>query len=75
MGVSIRTLVDRRLHNGGAERYGRILGDGEIELGKVNEPWGFAVMDLPGMDEIIAVCKRYAEILGGTLEIDVRLVE
>lgn len=146
-----------------AERYGRILGDGEIELGKVNEPWdigimpappnpplqillidkadaateaggrpaetraaigqlkdemtqagvlvrslnlqpsstgkrllfkqnvlhvidgpfseskeligGFAVMDVSGMDEIFEICKRYAEILGGTLEVDVRLVE
>ena len=148
---------------GWAERYGKILGDGELELGKVNEPWdiglmpppenpplqmlliekadqateaggrspqqkaalsrlktemtkagvlvrslglqpsakakrlvftnndlrvidgpfveskeligGFAVMELSGMDEAIAMCRRYAEILGGTLEIDVRLVE
>jgi hypothetical protein len=148
---------------GWAERYGKILGDGEIELGKVNEPWdiglmpapenpplqilmiekadqategggrspqqkaalsrlktemtnagvlvrslklqpsskgkrltftnndlraidgpfieskeligGFAVMELSGMDEAIAMCRRYAEILGGTLEMDVRLVE
>jgi hypothetical protein len=148
---------------GWAERYGKILGDGEIELGKVNEPWdiglvpppdnpplqilliekadrateaggrspkqkadltrlktemtkagvlvrtlqlkpsatakrliftnndlrvfdgpfaeskellgGFAVMDLSGMDEAVTVCRRYAEILGGTLEIDVRLVD
>jgi hypothetical protein len=147
---------------GWAERYGKILGDGEIELGKVNEPWdiglmpapenpplqflliekadqaseagtrsskqkgeltrlrtemtkagvlvrsiqlapsanakrlvltnndlrvidgpfteskeligGFAVMEVPGMDEAIAMCRRYGEILGGTLEIDVRLV-
>jgi hypothetical protein len=131
-----------------AKRYGTILGDGEIELGKVNELWdigimppppnpplqillidkadaateatgrtaektaaiaalkdemtqagvlvrtqnvlqvidgpfseskeligGFAVMDLSGMDEILEICKRYAEILGGTLEVDVRLVE
>jgi hypothetical protein len=36
---------------------------------------GFAVMDLSGMDEAIAMCRRYAEILGGTLEIDVRSVE
>ena len=146
---------------GWAERYGKILGDGELEIGKVNEPWdigmapapenpplqmlliekadaategagrspqqkaaisrlktemtkagvlvrslrlqasakgkrlvftrndlrvidgpfveskeligGFAVMELPGMDETIAMCRRYAEILGGTpLEIDVR---
>ena len=148
---------------GWAERYGKILGDGEIELGKVNEPWdiglmpapenpplqfllvdkadkdteaggrstkqkadlsrlktemakagvlqrehalapsskakrlvfdkndlvvvdgpfteskellgGFSVMELPGFDEVIALSRRYAEILGGTLEIDVRLVE
>jgi len=148
---------------GWAERYGKILGNGELELGKVNEPWdiglmpapenpplqflliekadlateagarspkqkaeltrlktemtkagvlvkslqlkpsanakrlvfthhdlrvldgpfaeskellgGFAVMDLSGMDEAIEVCRRYAEILGGTLEIDLRLVD
>ncbi|HVX96172.1 MAG TPA: YciI family protein [Polyangia bacterium] len=148
---------------GWAERYGKILGDGELELGKVNEPWdiglmpepenpplqmllidkadaateaggrstkqkaeltrlktemekagvlvralqlqpsakakrlmftnndlrvvdgpfteskellgGFAVMEMSGMDEAIAMCRRYAEILGGTLEIDVRLVD
>jgi len=145
---------------GWAERYGKILGDGEIELGPVNEPWdlgmmpkpadpplrvlllekadedrvrtakqkaditrlktamtkagvlstnlelkpsptakrlvftnhqlrvhdgpfseskeligGFAVLELPSMDDAIAMCKRYAEILGGTLEIDVRIVD
>mgnify|MGYP000928182943 CR=1 FL=1 len=148
---------------GWAERYGKILGDGELELGKVNEPWdiglmpvpenpplqmllidkadkasessgrsakqkaditrlknemtkagvlvrtlalqpsskakrlvftnnvvrvidgpfaeskellgGFAVMEMPNFEETIAMCKRYAEILGGTLEIDVRLVD
>jgi hypothetical protein len=148
---------------GWAERYGKILGDGEIELGKLNEPWdigvmpapenpplqvlliekadrateaggrdpqqkaalsrlktemtkagvlvrslrlrpsaqgkrlvftnndlrvtdgpfaeskeligGFAVMDLADMDEAIALCRAYAEILGGTLEIDVRVVD
>jgi len=148
---------------GWAERYGKILGDGEIELGKVNEPWdiglmpppdnpplqmllvekadqateaggrspqqkaalsrletemtkagvlvralrlhpsakgkrlvftrndlraidgpfaeskeligGFAVMELSGMDEAIELCRRYAQILGGTLEIDLRLVD
>jgi hypothetical protein len=144
---------------GWAERYGKILGTGEIELGKVNEPWdiglmpapenpplqllliekadesatrttkqkadltrlqtemtkagvlvrathlqpstkakrlefinndlrvidgpfseskelvgGFAVLELSGFDEAIAVCQRYAAILGGTLEIDVRLL-
>ena len=148
---------------GWAERYGKILGDGELEVGKVNEPWdiglmpppenpplqmlliekadriteaggrspkqkaelsrlktemtkagvlvrslklkpsatakrlvftnndlrvldgpfteskellgGFAVMELPDMDGAIDMCRRYAEILGGTLEIDVRLVD
>jgi hypothetical protein len=145
------------------ERYGKILGDGELELGKVNEPWdiglmpapenpplqillidkadaateaggrspkqkaeltrlktemtkagvlvrsmqlqssakakrlvftnndlrmldgpfseskeligGFAVMELAGTDEAIALCRTYAEILGGTLEIDLRVVD
>ena len=148
---------------GWAERYGKILGDGELELGKVNEPWdiglmpppenpplqmllidkadqateaggrslkqkaeltrlktemtkagvliralklkpsttakrlvfsnndlrvldgpfteskellgGFAVMELSDMDDAIELSRRYAEILGGTLEIDVRLVD
>ena len=148
---------------GWAERYGKILGDGEIELGKVNEPWdiglmpppenpplqilliekadqategagrspqqkaaisrlktemtkagvlvsslrlqssakakrlafsnnnlrvvdgpfveskeligGFAVLELTGMDEAIALSRRYAEILGGTLEIDARVID
>ena len=148
---------------GWAERYGKILGDVDLELGKVNEPWdlglmpapenpplqmlliekadrttegggrtaqqkgalsrletemtqagvlvrairlqpsakarrlvftnnnmratdgpfaeskelvgGFAVMELSGMDEAIALSCRYAEILGGTLEIDLRLVD
>jgi hypothetical protein len=148
---------------GWAERYGKILVNGEIELGKVNEPWdiglmpppenpplqflliekadeatetdtrspkqksdltrlktemskagvlvkslqlkpsakakrlvftrndlrvidgpfteskellgGFAVLELSDMDEAIAMCRRYAEILGGTLEIDVRLLD
>jgi hypothetical protein len=147
---------------GWAERYGKILGDGELELGKVNEPWdiglmpapenpplqmlliekadqaseagarsskqktdltrlrtemtkagvlvratelepssrakrlvfknndlrtldgpfseskeligGFAVLDLAGFDEAIAMCRRYAEILNGTLQIDLRVV-
>lgn len=148
---------------GWAERYAKVLGDCEIELGKVNEPWdigvmpapdnpplhilliekadatteaggrtskqkaeltrlktemtkagvlvrsmrlessarakrlvftnndlrvidgpfaeskellgGFAVMELSGMDEAVELCRGYASILGGTLEIDVRLVE
>lgn len=148
---------------GWAERYGAILGDGEIEVGKVNEPWdiglmpapenpplqvllvdkadqateaggrkaatkaalsrleqemtdagvlvktirlqpsskakrlvftnnqlrttdgpfaeskeligGFAVMELSSMDDAVDMCRRYAEILGGTLEIDIRLVD
>jgi hypothetical protein len=145
---------------GWAERYGKILGDGELELGKINEPWdlglvpepedaplqfllvdkadrdsegagrstqvktalsrletemtkagvlqrgyglepsrrgkrlhfannvlrvvdgpfteakemigGFVIMNLPSIDDVIALSRRYAEILGGTLEMDVR---
>ncbi|NVB77448.1 MAG: hypothetical protein HOV81_03555 [Kofleriaceae bacterium] len=145
---------------GWAERYGKILGNGEIELGKVNEPWdiglmpapenpplqillidkadaasegagrspqqkaalsrlktemtkagvlvkeialkpssrgkrlyftnnnlrvvdgpfseskeligGFSVMEMANIDECIELTRRYAEILGGTLEIDIR---
>ncbi len=159
-------LLKVRTHEealGWAERYGKILGDGELELGKVNEPWdiglmpapespplqvlliekadqvtessgrspkqkaaltrlknemseagvlvhsyallpssrakrlcftknelrvidgpfaeskeligGFSVMELSGFDEAIELCRRYAEILGGTLEIDARLVD
>lgn len=146
---------------GWAERYGKILGEGEIELGKVNEPWdlglmpapanpplqmlliekelsataakttkqkadltrlktemtkagvllreialqssttakrlfftnndlravdgpfaeskeligGFAVMEMPTMDAAIQMCRDYAAILGGNLEIDVRVVD
>jgi hypothetical protein len=36
---------------------------------------GFAVLELPGIDDVIEQCRRYAAILGGTLEIDVRLVD
>src|SRR3954471_12944410 len=32
---------------GWAERYGKILGDGEIELGKVNEAWDIGLMPEP----------------------------
>jgi hypothetical protein len=148
---------------GWAERYGKILGDGELELGKINEPWdigmmpapenpplqmlliekadqasegpgrssqqkaalsrlktemtkagvllrslrlqpssrgkrlrftnneltvsdgpfaeskeligGFAVLELSGFDEAIEMCRSYARILGGTLEVDLRLVD
>ena len=158
--LKVRTH-DEALH--WAERYGKILGDGELELGKVNEPWdiglmpppanpplqmlliekadptteaggrspqqkaaltrlqaemttagvlvrvhrlkpssqgkrlrfsnnnlrvidgpfaeskeligGFAVLELPGIEDVVAACKPYARILGGTLEIDIRGVE
>ena len=33
---------------------------------------GFAVLELSGIDEAIALSRRYAAILGGTLEIDIR---
>lgn len=148
---------------GWAERYGKILGDGEIELGKITEPWdlglmpepedaplhillvdkadaasestgrtpqqkaaisrlktemtkagvllrahhlkpsstakrlfftnnnlrvvdgpfaeskemigGFAILDLDSVDEAIAVSREYTAILGGTIEIDLRIVD
>jgi len=148
---------------GWSERYGKVPGDGELELGKVNEPWdiglmpapespplqflliekadaeteaggrsaqkkaeltrlknemakagvlvksvtlkpsktakrltftnnalrmidgpfaeskelvgGYAILDLSGIDEALELCRSYAAILGGTLEIDVRLVD
>jgi hypothetical protein len=156
-------VANREQGIGWAERYGKILGDCDIELGKVNEPWdiglmpapenpplqllliekadrvtegggrtakqkaeltrletemtkagvlqrsrslapsarakrlnfrnndlvvtdgpftetkeligGFAVLDLADFDEAIAISRPYAEILGGTLEIDIRIVE
>ena len=33
---------------------------------------GFAVLELSGMEEAVALCRPYAAILGGTLEIDIR---
>ncbi len=148
---------------GWAQRYGKILGDGEIELGPVTEPWdlgvmprpadpplrvlllekadaaseagtrsakqkaeltrlrtemtkagvlttaerlqpsasgkrlvftnnalrvhdgpfaeskeligGFSLLRLPSIDVAVEECRRYAEILGGTLEIEIRLLE
>jgi hypothetical protein len=36
---------------------------------------GFAVMELSGMDEAIAIAKRYAALMGGTLEVDLRPVD
>lgn len=155
--VLLLEVPSREVAIGWAERYGKILGDGEIELGKVNEPWdigvmpvpenpplhmlliekeeadrsskqkaeltrlrtemtkagvlvrtvhlassakakrltfknndlrvtdgpfaetkeligGFAVMEMADMDEAIAMSRRYAAILGGTLEIDIREV-
>src|SRR6186713_1250462 len=32
---------------GWAERYGKILGDGELEVGKINEPWDIGMMPAP----------------------------
>jgi hypothetical protein len=33
---------------------------------------GFAIMSFDTIDEVVELSKKYAEILGGTLEIDVR---
>jgi len=159
----VLTVKTRDEAIGWGERYGKILGDGEIELGKVTEPWdlglmpepegaplrfllidkadaasegagrsvqtksaitrlktemtkagvldkalslqpsrsgkrlfftnhalsvidgpfaeskemigGYALMKLDNFDQAIALCTTYAEILGGTLEIDLRVVD
>lgn len=36
---------------------------------------GFAVLDLSGFDEAIEVARTYVAILGGTVEIDMRVVD
>jgi len=159
--ILVLTVASREQAIGWAERYGRILGDGELELGALTEPWdlgmmprpespplrflliekadaatesgegrsrkqksdlsrlrtemgkagvltaaerllpssagkrlmfasnalrvidgpfaeskeligGFSIMRLADLDEAVELCKRYAQILGGTLEVDVR---
>jgi hypothetical protein len=36
---------------------------------------GFAVMELSDMDDAVELSRRYAEVCGGTLELDLRLVD
>ena len=36
---------------------------------------GFSIMELANTDEVVALCREYGAILGGTLEIDVRTVD
>jgi hypothetical protein len=36
---------------------------------------GFSVMELPSMEEALVMRRRYAKVLGGTLEVDVLLVD
>jgi hypothetical protein len=36
---------------------------------------GFAIMEFPGVDEAIEFSRAYATILGGTLELELRLVD
>ena len=36
---------------------------------------GFSIMELPSLDEAIEVARRYAAILGGTLEVDLRPID
>jgi hypothetical protein len=160
-GTMLLKVASREQAIGWAERYGKIIGDGEVELGPVTEPWdlglmpkpddaplqilmlekadatsesgqarspkqkadltrlatemtkagvlvsstalgpsrdgkrlrfkdhklsivdgpfseskeligGFAILELPDMEATIQECTRYAGILGGTLEIDIR---
>ncbi len=52
---------------GWAERYGKILGNGEIELGKVNEPWDIGLMPPPENPplQILLIEKADAATEGG----------
>lgn len=36
---------------------------------------GFAVLELSSFDDAIQVSRRYVEILGGTVEIDLRVID
>jgi hypothetical protein len=35
---------------------------------------GYAVLELPSVDAAVEEAKRYAEILGGTLELEIRVI-
>ena len=52
---------------------GEPAGCTRVHLGELGLQWHTS--GRPGMDDVIEQCRRYAEILGGTLEIDVRLVD
>jgi len=45
--IHLLVVASREQAIGWAERYGKILGDGEIELGPVNEPWDLGLMPKP----------------------------
>jgi len=45
--IMLLTVATRDQAIGWAERYGRILGDGEIELGQLTEPWDLGMMPRP----------------------------
>jgi hypothetical protein len=45
--VMVLAVRTREQAIGWAERYGKILGDGEIELGKLIEPWDIGLMPKP----------------------------
>lgn len=53
---------------GWAERYGKILGDGEIELGKLVEPWDLGMMPEPAEHplQFLLIEKASAETEAGT---------
>ena len=51
----------------------RLTGTNETEAIRILNEVGMTA--LSDMDEAISMCRRYAEILGGTLEIDVREVD
>jgi len=69
-----------RNHRLGPSAQGKRLTFAKGHLSVVDGPFaeskellgGFAVLDLSGMDEVLEMAKRYATILGGTLEMDLR---
>ena len=60
---------------GWAERYGKILGDGELEVGKINEPWDIGLMPAPENPplQMLLIEKADAATEGGGTTVEARL--
>ena len=56
---------------GWAERFGKILGDAELELGKVNEPWDIGLMpppENPPLQMLLLEIDQHGELLVAALK-------